>query len=349
MRAHFSTAHVGLVVGSEFAEFVRTLGLFDDVYAFDARVAYHGRMFARASLLARLAVQLRATRPDSVGVLKGAPAYAALAVATGARERVGLTRGWGHSLLNVPLAIDPTRHHADQYADVARALGASHVPLQFNAWPETSVPAEVALLRGQGGSADLGRALVAVAPGGARNTKEDFAPKRWSAARFSDALLRAADARPLSAVVLGGPSDRAEADALVSAVAGRIPVLDLVGQTSVFGARAIIASSDAYLGNDSALMHVAGTTPTPIVAVFGPTDPRVLAPRGAHVYTIWRPARPYPCRDEVTGAARPCAAECCIDRVDAAEVASVLGRALTLSANVCSLHRPAPEDSADAR
>lgn len=41
-----------------------------------------------------------------------------------------------------------------------------------------------------------------------------------------------------------------------------------------------LASARAYLGNDSGITHLAAAVGTPVVVLFGPTDPAVWAPRG---------------------------------------------------------------------
>ena len=38
-----------------------------------------------------------------------------------------------------------------------------------------------------------------------------------------------------------------------------------------------------FIGNDSGITHLAAAVATPVLAIFGPTDPEVWAPRGAHV------------------------------------------------------------------
>jgi ADP-heptose:LPS heptosyltransferase len=38
-----------------------------------------------------------------------------------------------------------------------------------------------------------------------------------------------------------------------------------------------------YVGNDSGITHLAAAVGTPVLALFGPTDPTVWAPRGANV------------------------------------------------------------------
>jgi heptosyltransferase III len=44
-----------------------------------------------------------------------------------------------------------------------------------------------------------------------------------------------------------------------------------------------LAQASLYVGNDSGITHLAAAVGTPVLAIFGPTDPAVWAPRGAHV------------------------------------------------------------------
>lgn len=47
-----------------------------------------------------------------------------------------------------------------------------------------------------------------------------------------------------------------------------------------------LATARVYIGNDSGTTHLAAAVGTPVVALFGPTDPRVWAPRGPSVRVI---------------------------------------------------------------
>jgi heptosyltransferase-3 len=55
-----------------------------------------------------------------------------------------------------------------------------------------------------------------------------------------------------------------------------------------------LASARLYIGNDSGITHLAAAVGTPVVALFGPTDPAVWAPRGKRVEVIatLRPGEP---------------------------------------------------------
>jgi heptosyltransferase-3 len=49
-----------------------------------------------------------------------------------------------------------------------------------------------------------------------------------------------------------------------------------------------LAAARVYIGNDSGITHLAAAAGAPTIALFGPTDPRVWAPRGSGVQVIAR-------------------------------------------------------------
>ena len=49
-----------------------------------------------------------------------------------------------------------------------------------------------------------------------------------------------------------------------------------------------LATAKVFIGNDSGVTHLAAAVGTPVIALFGPTDPRVWAPRGTNVRVIHR-------------------------------------------------------------
>jgi ADP-heptose:LPS heptosyltransferase len=47
-----------------------------------------------------------------------------------------------------------------------------------------------------------------------------------------------------------------------------------------------LARAQVFIGNDSGITHLAAAAGTPVLALFGPTDPAVWAPRGPHVQIV---------------------------------------------------------------
>ena len=51
-----------------------------------------------------------------------------------------------------------------------------------------------------------------------------------------------------------------------------------------------LAGARLFIGNDSGITHLAAAVGTPVLALFGPTDPNVWAPRGHHArVALWNP------------------------------------------------------------
>jgi heptosyltransferase-3 len=58
---------------------------------------------------------------------------------------------------------------------------------------------------------------------------------------------------------------------------------------------AIMGHAAFYIGNDSGITHLAAACGLPTIALFGPTDPHIWAPRGPAVQVIrWHPEHPDP-------------------------------------------------------
>jgi hypothetical protein len=68
------------------------------------------------------------------------------------------------------------------------------------------------------------------------------------------------------------------------------PLPDAVRIADLYELACWLATARVYIGNDSGITHLAAAIGTPIVALFGPTDPRIWAPRGPSVRVIAKPA-----------------------------------------------------------
>jgi hypothetical protein len=58
------------------------------------------------------------------------------------------------------------------------------------------------------------------------------------------------------------------------------PLEDAVRFENLWDLACWLASARLYIGNDSGITHLAAAVGTPVVALFGPTDPAIWAPRG---------------------------------------------------------------------
>ncbi|MBC7372159.1 MAG: glycosyltransferase family 9 protein [Bdellovibrionaceae bacterium] len=102
---------------------------------------------------------------------------------------------------------------------------------------------------------------VALFPGSVWNTK------RWTEIGFVETGRSLQQSGHL-VLVMGGPGE----EALCESVAKQIPgSLNICAMTTIFESALILSQAAAVVGNDSASMHLAATTETPSVVIFGPT------------------------------------------------------------------------------
>jgi lipopolysaccharide heptosyltransferase II len=103
--------------------------------------------------------------------------------------------------------------------------------------------------------------------------------KRWppeSFARVADQIQQQGWGR---AVLLGGRGDRSQAQEIVQRM--HTAAVDVTGETPIKLLPALLKSAAVLLTNDSGPMHIAAAVGTPVVALFGPTNPSRTGPYGS--------------------------------------------------------------------
>jgi lipopolysaccharide heptosyltransferase II len=141
--------------------------------------------------------------------------------------------------------------------------------------------------------------------------------KRWPVERFADVVrLIAAEFAHVRFAVLGGASDRSLGRALAAAAAPS-RCLDLTGQTSLTETIEWIRLSRLMVTNDTGPMHLAAALGKPVVALFGPTDPRRTGPYH-QLHGVLRASLPCaPCLKDICAHSQPLE---CLHRIPPAEV-----------------------------
>jgi heptosyltransferase I len=117
--------------------------------------------------------------------------------------------------------------------------------------------------------------------------------KRWPIEHFAQLVQGLSAAQPhLHFVILGSAVDRPLGQIIARACPQRC--LDLTGQSSLPEMVEWIRASAAVVTNDTGPMHVAAALGKPVIALFGPTDPRRTGPYGqiAHALHVSLPCAP---------------------------------------------------------
>jgi tetraacyldisaccharide 4'-kinase len=205
----------------------------------------------------------------------------------GARVRVGYNTDARGPLLNI--AVTGARslaglHTVYYLLGVLQGLGgvAGFTPPRLYL-QEEEVKDAAALLQGEQPEGPW----VGLSPGAAYGPAKRWPPERFAA--LGAALQNEFNAR---LVLLGGPEDRDAAQQVTKKLPG---ALDLVGRTSLRQALGILTHLKLLVTNDSGLMHAAAALGTPLVAIFGSTDPVATGPFCDRATVLHHPLPCSPC------------------------------------------------------
>ena len=193
----------------------------------------------------------------------------------GIPRRVGF-RGHMRSMLLTQIIDEPRKkhegrpeHQADRYWQIARRCGATKPP---------PIPAQRA-------TNDM---ILGVCPGA------EYGPaKRWPIERFRKTMEVVSQQTSCSWVILGTENDQALAAEILRGFPGAAE--DLTGKTSLDELINRLRSLRVLLTNDTGTMHLADYLGTPLVAVFGSTEPRLTGPRSATSVVLRHQVECSPC------------------------------------------------------
>ncbi len=128
--------------------------------------------------------------------------------------------------------------------------------------------------------------------------------KRWPPGHFAELVrLFSASHSEVRFAILGAQTDSELGQTIAHAAPGRC--LELAGKTSLAEMIEWIRLSELTITNDTGPMHVAAALRKPVVAIFGPTDPRRTGPYGQIERVIRSELPCIPCMKDVCRYEKP--------------------------------------------
>lgn len=165
--------------------------------------------------------------------------------------------------------------------------------------------------------------LIGINPGAA------FGPaKCWPAEKYGEMARRLHAESGARFMVFGTAADQATVDTICGF--GKEFIVGLAGKTTLAQAMALISLCDAFVTNDSGLMHVGAATKTPLVAIFGSTDAVATGPFSEHAVVLQKELHCRPCLKKDCPSDFKCMLDITVD-----EVADAVKRLLEKSKGLC--------------
>jgi lipopolysaccharide heptosyltransferase II len=236
----------------------------------------------------RLLKRGRAFDPDLVVVGHRNSLFGLLAYLTGAPQRIGFT---GTRFLTHTVPFVSSDHEIDRYLAILRCVGVGKTS------SSTLLKIQDRDLRNLdnkliGQSIIPGEPLVVIFPGGGENPAIRMTIKRWLTERYGELIRRIVERYHNHVILIGSADERS----LCAEVASEAPgVVNLAGMLTLREIVALGRYCALMLGGDSGVTHLIAATGAPTLSLFGPSDPRLVAPMGKNQTYLWKQPACAPC------------------------------------------------------
>ena len=214
--------------------------------------------------------ELRKSHYDVALDLQGLVKSAVLARASGAARVIGfpapLLRERAARLFYTETAGADAAHIIRKNLSILKALGVAATGIEFPL--EARRPEIAAVVRSRLGLADRDPFAI-INPGAA------WPNKRWPAVYFGEVAAALRKRHSLRSIVLWGPGEEELAQDVVAAsndsaaISPRTTLADLVS---------LAEAASLMVSGDTGPIHIAGAVGTPLVGIYGPTDPERNGP-----------------------------------------------------------------------
>ncbi len=274
LRKSFPNARISWLVRPKFAPILQDHPYLDEIIIFDRKFlgkAY--RNLKAFSALLSLIRKLRKAKFDATLDLQGLFRTAALAWLSGCPKRFGMADAREMAGLfytnSVPQAPDSS-HVVDYYLSITRAAGASQTPADF-VFPPTDTAAGTvrSLLTTHKVRSDNYLVLI---PGSAHLSK------CWPAERFAALADKVSSQFGLSIVAAATKAEESIVEKIQSLAS--VPIANLAGRTNLAELVALLKSAKMVVSNDTGPGHIAAALGTPLVMMFGWSNPLRIIPYG---------------------------------------------------------------------
>jgi lipopolysaccharide heptosyltransferase II len=286
VRALRPHASVDLVVGAWNEPVARMIPGVDRIETLSVPWLARGADSLSMGALAAQAWNWRSRRYDLAINFEGDIRSNVMLGLSGAARRVGFPMAGGGPMLTDAVRFDPSIHTrssslrlVERAFDLASGTLEDHRPAAGSRRllvPKDARERAAALLT----SAPPGPPIVIIHGGGGREIKQ------WNLERFANVAARLSRAFRATVVLSGGDEDRAVVDTLKRHMGPDASCVDLCGRVDLETLAAVLDRASLLITGDTGPMHLAAALDVPLVAVFGPSDPRRWGPASARAHVV---------------------------------------------------------------
>lgn len=273
IKEHYPGSYIAVFTHSRCREILDGNPHIDEVIVYDEK-GQHKHLLGRLSIVS----QLKSKNFDTAFILRRSLSRTLLLCLSKIPERIGYATKKSGFLLTKKIPLPPKDlHRVEHFLGLARAVGIEPKSKNYEFFISEDDKKKARDVLKQGRIRDDSDFIVINAGG-------NWDLKRWPAedfARLGDEIFNGLGTK----VVLSGAEKDMKLCKYIRGLMKTKPVL-LCGKTDLKTLGAVFQRAKLVISNDSGPMHIAVGVKTPVIALFGPTSPRVTGPYGDGKFKI---------------------------------------------------------------
>lgn len=284
VRKRYPSAHLALLVDRKFYKIVERCPYIDELILVD-----RDKSWKTLAGFLKLSHRLKRSVFDISIDLQNTTKTHLLALLSGIRTRVGYRRFWTGRFLTQGVGrfrdiLPPVVH---QFR-VLEHVNVHNFDDALELWPSKAAGDSILEM--------LEREWVSpeqILVGFVLGASNRWITKQWPLENFIELSRRLSNGLGARVVLIGSADDRVLADQFKEQC--NIPAVDFVSHTDLDELSALVKRLNVLVTGDSAPMHIAAAVKTPIVALFGPTNPERHVPPGKGHTVLYKQVKCSPC------------------------------------------------------
>ncbi len=272
LRESFINAKISWLIRPEFAPLIENHPHINELITFDRKFLGQAWYNPKAlNALFALIKKLRKERFDAVFDFQGLFRTAALAWLSGCKKRFGMdnAREFAHLFYTQKVEQDKSCIHlVDFYLKIVRLAGAEDITPKFIVPTDDRALDSVHKLLASHNIEPEKYACLVIGSA--------HADKCWPIEHFASLAEKIYSQFGLKIVTSGTASERNINERLKQSA--KVPVINLAGRTDLNQLKALLKSAKIVIGNDTGPSHIAAAVNTPVVIIFGRSNPARVSP-----------------------------------------------------------------------
>ncbi|MDR3625608.1 MAG: glycosyltransferase family 9 protein [Ignavibacteriaceae bacterium] len=272
-------AKITWICGKIIAPLIKSFERINEVIVIDDAGLLKGNLLSRLDVISKIWLQLLGRRFDIVINAYRHKGYGLLALTAFKKEfRSFSSKNRLNEIVN-------GRYYAVEYTKLIN--GKDDWQQTEPVLPEIKLPQNIYIDNLIG---NTGRPRFVITPGGAQNLINGGLQRRWSVEYYRSLTEKLITRYPGCSVILAGSKD----DAPMYEYFKGLPVINLIGATSLLDIIYLYNQCDMLIAHDTGLFHLAKLSTIRALILFGPVNPLILTGKEKGIDWIWKGAE-LPC------------------------------------------------------